>query len=416
MEFICVLLKQKTPIKNRVFFLSLSDLSELYFRLSLDGRANSDARNYGALKLILSGIGIMFFAGSGVFLFFFFDQEPTRIIPLKKKMLETIFGLIGHGPSNTGSGSVTTGDPVADIDGMIGSAFRNDFDVDAFIKRSINTIGDKTLSSSEKRTQTAGISQHIFEGICRQVRFKYTPVWNTRTQMVAIYRLDATREIDRNIILGGNSILTRGAHDPYHYKFQIYKINHAFSEILSWESQNCGGANAPCILVPFSYASMTEVLSDDFENDLRAIFGFHTGPRLSVLISDVDEGMPLRLFNKTMKVLSNHKIGIFVDMPLTHPYYKEVAKLEDVTTLIDVNALIGLGFDPAITETLLREFATRVAAQRGQSMISNADNSIISGIAYKAGYQFISGKIVGPDRATIDQITKIPTSRILLKS
>ena len=93
-----------------------------------------------------------------------------------------------------------------------------------------------------------------------------------------------------------------------------------------------------------------------------------------------------------------------------------MAKIEGVVWTIDVNTLLGLGFDVAIVETLVREFSSRVAARRGQAMIFNVDNSVIAGVAYKAGYQYLSGKVVGVEKGTVDLATKIPVSRILLKS
>lgn len=83
---------------------------------------------------------------------------------------------------------------------------------------------------------------------------------------------------------------------------------------------------------------------------------------------------------------------------------------------LDVNDVLKFGFEIDIVEHIIQEFSRYAKTHHVQPMITHVDASTISGIAYKSGYSYIAGKVVGETRPSMSPVMELPASRILLKS
>ena len=406
-DFIITLSRQSQPVKNRVFLMAIADFSTLYCKLPTGARLNADDRIRKELKHLIEGSDRMIYVGSGVFLFFFEKATEPDIIPKKQAILETVFGLVGE----KGGLQSTTG---PEDSSLIDVAFRTDFDIEKHMRHAIDSLADthpRTVKGA------AGAANHPgFDLIASQLSFHYAPVWDARTSTVSLYRLETLREIEAGVFLHGADVLTRKQADEFHYRLQLHKINHGFSTLLSQETQLGMIGRPPSLLVPFSLESASGVSGDQFEQDIHDIFGFHGGDRLIILLCDISEHMARNLLIRIVSTLKKRKVKMFCKLPFTHTYFNLLANIEGMAACLDIDDVLKFGFDIDIVEHMIQEFARYAKARHVHPMISHVDVSTMSGIAYKSGFSYIAGKVVGETRPSMNPVMDVPASRILLKS
>jgi len=413
-DFIITLSRQSEPVKSRVFLMAIADFSTLYCKLTAGGRLNADDRIRRGLKALLQGLDRMIYVGSGVFLFFFEKAAESYVIPKKQAILDTVFGLVGEKAGGHAAPGAVLGTAAAEGAGLIDVAFHGNVDLEKHMKRAIDALAEAQPRGLDG---AAGAVNHPgFDQITRQLTFHYAPVWDARACAVSLYQLESLREIEPGVFLRGEDVLTRKRGDEFHYRFQLYKLNHGFSTVLTQESQPGAIGRTPSLLVPFSLESVTGVPADQFESDIHDIFGFHSGDRLVVMLKDIGESLPRNLFIRVIAALKKRKVRLFCKAPFTHSYFNLLANVEGMAVCFDVNDVLKFGFEIDVVEHLIQEFARYAKARHVQPMITSVDASTISGIAYKAGYYHIAGKVVGETRPTMNPVTDVPASRILLKS
>ncbi len=413
-DFIITLSRQSDPVKSRVFLMSIADFSNLYCRLTVSGRHNADDRIRKGLKHMIHGGDRMIYVGSGVFLFFFEKTNGEDIIPKKQAILESVFGLVGEKREVRSPRGSASGGAADDGPSLVDVAFQTDFDIEKHMKRAIATLADTHPRSPDGAA--SAVNHPGFETIANQLTFHFAPVWDARTSSVSLYQLETLREIEPGVFLHESDVLTRRQNDEFHYRLQLYKINHGFSTILSQEAQQGSIGLTPKLMIPLSFENFTGISADQFESDIHDIFGFHSGDQLILMLTDISEQMPRNLLIKIITSLKKRKVSVFCRIPFCHCYFNLLSNIEGLAAYLDVRDVLKFGFEIDIVEHVIQEFAHYAKSRHVLPMIAHVDSSTISGIAYKSGYAYIAGKVVGETRASMNPITSLPASRILLKS
>ena len=117
-----------------------------------------------------------------------------------------------------------------------------------------------------------------------------------------------------------------------------------------------------------------------------------------------------------LSILKKRKVKLFCNLAFSHSYFPLLSAVEGMVACLDVRDVLKFGFEIDIVENILQEFARHAKTRHVQPMITHVDSSTLSGIAYKSGYAYIAGKVVGETRASMSPVTEVPASRILLKS
>ena len=407
-DFLTFLIHQNDTLRNRIFLMSVADCSSLYCTLTPNGRSYADDRLRKGLARLIRPPERMLYIGSGVFLFIFEKAADSQTITRKQAILEMVFSLVGE-KAGTASGSAPHGGTAATLD----SAFHAEFDVDEHMRRTISTL---TAGHPADARSGGSSGRADFRAICQQLTFHYAPVWDARTCMVAIYRQEAMREIEPGVFLRGRDVLTRKRNDEFHYQYQIHKLNHAFSALLEMEGLAGAVGRLPSLLIPFSLDQFDTMEPERLESDIYDTFGHHESDRLILCLEDINERMPRNLFIKMVGILKKRMPRIFCKVPLTHEYLGILSRIDGMTVCLDVTDVLNFGFETTMIDAMIQEFSRCAKARRLSALISHVDTSVVSGIAYKAGYAFISGKVVGETRPMIGQVAELPASRILMKS
>jgi hypothetical protein len=415
-EFVSCVTRDSQPLRNRIFLMSLSDFSQLYCSMSPNGRKVIDGRIDSNLSKGKDICDKMLFIGNGVFLFYFSSSDEHYLQAHKNQILDIVCSLVGERRQELEQHSIS-GMPSEGSPSTLEAIFRQDVDIESHLKKKIENITNSLNDTPNDGTaEPNGRHQFFFEMISRQLSFHYRPVWDSRSSQINIYFQETFREIEPGVQLEDADSLTRGNRDPFHYRFQLHKIDHALCVLLDMETQHHGNARLPSVLVPISMASFATISAEQFQQDMIDIIGHHSGERLILCLSDVDEHLPRNLFVKIISIIRKMKIRIFCKISLRHDYIPLLAGIEGMTNCLDVSDIMRFGFDPELLEQIIAEFGRSARARRLLSLIMNVDSSFISSTAYKAGYTYLLGKVVGERRNMPGLVSEIGSSRILMKS
>ncbi|MBI1205897.1 MAG: hypothetical protein GC191_01265 [Azospirillum sp.] len=414
-EFIAVLLRDRQPLSHRVFMMSIADFSKIYCGMSANGRLILDRRIMKILVDHKECADKTVYIGGGVFIFYFLSSDQAEIRKRKERMLDIILSLVGERPEPSDPNRPAEAGRAGKS--LVDQVFQSDFNQEGDLKKRIeerieghlNALGHAKSDSTPQKPPT-----FPFQKIADQISIQYEPIWERPTTLISMSLMRPRRAIEPGVFLTDNAVLTRGRSDPFHYQYQMFKLEAAIGAVLEISVQSPTGG-APSVAVPFSLASMPGVNIEDFRQDLRDLIGSFDASRVVVWLEDIDEQLPHNPFVKILDSFARFNIRLFARLPFDHVYFSDYARTFQPTLVLDLLDFTRFGFGNEAVGRMIGAFARTCAVKEVSAAILNVNTSTQASMACRADYSWIGGKVIGDQRHGLSPVRELPASTVMMQ-